>query len=154
MPIPTFAFTIMLTSLAPSPIANVVILGMLFYTISTISAFCHGDTLQHSTVWLSVISFINESLRLWLWSICYRVSPVTTTEYLNLAMFSLLFKKACICYSSLTLLSSSRITMGISFFKRLHEWPMLIAVSSLSPVRIHTLMPAWMNVSIHNGTSS
>lgn len=49
IPIPTCAAEIILTSLAPSPMAKVVTWGRFFLTIATISAFYMGDTLQATT---------------------------------------------------------------------------------------------------------
>jgi hypothetical protein len=57
MPTPTLAVVIMFTSLAPSPIANVVFLGNLVLTTETISAFYLGEILHASTtLTLSAIS--------------------------------------------------------------------------------------------------
>jgi hypothetical protein len=49
IPTPTWAANIILTSLAPSPIDRVVLLGNLCLIIETISAFYLGDTLQANT---------------------------------------------------------------------------------------------------------
>lgn len=49
MPTPTWAAVIMLTSFAPSPIANVEQLGFSFLTKVTTSYFYFGETLQHKT---------------------------------------------------------------------------------------------------------
>ena len=42
---------IMVTSLAPSPMASVTLRGSARFTRSTTSAFCMGDTRQQSTAW-------------------------------------------------------------------------------------------------------
>jgi hypothetical protein len=67
MPTPTCADTIILTSLAPSPIASVVICysvsSGLFLTIITISAFCFGETLHASTT-LELFAKLRNSYRI------------------------------------------------------------------------------------------
>ena len=49
IPTPTWASMIILTSLAPSPMARVLKCGRAIFTIQTTSCFCLGDTLQQST---------------------------------------------------------------------------------------------------------
>jgi hypothetical protein len=49
IPIPTCAAVIILTSLAPSPIAKVIAVGSYSLTRLTISAFYLGDTLHATT---------------------------------------------------------------------------------------------------------
>ena len=66
IPTPTCAAVIMLTSLAPSPIDSVVLLGCFCLIMFTISAFYFGETLQaKTTVTLSarvMNSYLSSSL--------------------------------------------------------------------------------------------
>lgn len=69
----------MLTSLAPSPIANVVSSLFLYLTIVTISAFCLGDTLHAITTFAAYASSKNSSLTLEFLHIFNKASPETMT---------------------------------------------------------------------------
>lgn len=62
IPMPTLAAVIIFTSLAPSPIDNVVLLGCFFLTIWTISDFYLGDTLQATTTFILSMTFTNLSV--------------------------------------------------------------------------------------------
>lgn len=75
IPTPTLAEVIMLTSLAPSPIARVVLSGYCFLIICTMSAFYLGDTLQASTTDDFAATFRNSSYNLLFISILVRESP-------------------------------------------------------------------------------
>ena len=60
IPTPTWAWRIIFTSLAPSPIANVTFFGYLILIILTISAFYFGDTLQARTTSISSDAYKND----------------------------------------------------------------------------------------------
>lgn len=86
MPTPTWAALIIFTSLAPSPMARVEILGLLSLTRVTIYYFYLGETLQQRTeVQLLVIarrSYFGPSVIAWM-----RASPVIIKALLSLTLF-------------------------------------------------------------------
>ena len=81
IPTPTCAYSIILTSLAPSPIARVTFLGNLFLIILTISAFYYGDTLQANTTSTLSEQFKKVSLISSYLSITLNDTPATIIAY-------------------------------------------------------------------------
>lgn len=75
MPTPTCASVIIDTSLAPSPIANVVLLGNAYLANSTISYFCLGDILHANTPDAYIAKIKNRSLCSLLWIIICKAYP-------------------------------------------------------------------------------
>lgn len=71
----------MLTSLAPSPIANVVLFGSEALTILTISAFYFGDTLHARTTFAALANSKNSSFTLEFLLILISASPETITPF-------------------------------------------------------------------------
>ena len=85
----------------------------------------------------------NNSLYGLLWVIMINEWPVTTIDKLLEFGFSLVQFNALFSYlSTLLSLSPSKINYFISSDKSLHEYPIFMAVSILSPVNTHTLIPA------------
>lgn len=78
---PTWAAVIIFTSLAPSPIAKVVLSGLDALTILTISAFYFGDTLQARTTLAALANSKNSSLTLSFLHILMSASPLTMTPF-------------------------------------------------------------------------
>mmetsp|Transcript_100683 Transcript_100683/g.280419 ORF Transcript_100683/g.280419 Transcript_100683/m.280419 type:complete len:308 (+) Transcript_100683:1905-2828(+) len=162
MPTPTCASWIIGTSLAPSPMASVTGVGFTpSRTMRTNCAFCSGDTRHAMTMEQMAATFKNSSF-----------SPpgfVSASTYssakpvISMATFLPLFSASYIpgvslSKSLLTCVSSwdvlSIVTIFISSVRTFELKPMLRAVSSLSPVRTHSLMSAWRMSVIVCGTSS
>jgi len=150
IPTPTCAALIIFTSLAPSPIASVETSGLASLTNVTICYFCFGETLQQSTEeQLFVIAIINDlgpSIIAWI-----NASPVIINALFVLGLLnaSTFFSMEFLTYRSCFRISfrhSSSVRLFLVFMmyylrsleSNLHEKPMLIAVSTLSPVRTHT----------------
>ena len=169
MPTPQCAAIIMLTSLAPSPIASVYAKGFAFLIIVTISAFYFGDTLHPTTtLHLSPIQ-TNFSFRESSTKICNKESPVMMQA--NLSSSYILLSGTPSFYSwpidfliSSLALSNSRLITSLSFpitasylrvwSSSVQENPMFIAVSILSPVKTQIMIPAYFNIWIVFPTSS
>jgi len=77
IPTPTWAYKIMLTSFAPSPIARVTFFGNLLFIMFTISAFCWGETLQAKTTSTLSEQFKNLNLISSILSIILNDAPAT-----------------------------------------------------------------------------
>ena len=88
IPIPICAESIILTSLAPSPIASVTFFGNLFLTIMTISAFCLGLALQAKTTTAESKTASKSSFKLLLLSINNSDCPETTIAKSRLSSVS------------------------------------------------------------------
>lgn len=82
MPTPTWALRIMLTSLAPSPIANVTFFGNFYLIIITMSDFYFGLTLQAKTTSVMTAASKNKSFNSFFYSIIVRDYPDMTMAYL------------------------------------------------------------------------
>jgi hypothetical protein len=74
----------MLTSFAPSPIANVIAWGLCFYINLTTSDFCLGDILHAITAYDDVASFKNYLVSLSLAIILNNDSPDITVADLRM----------------------------------------------------------------------
>ena len=144
MPTPICAAVIILTSFAPSPIARVVLWGLRPFIITTISAFYFGLTRQAKTTFASSHKSMNSFLKSSSYWITPRVSPSTITA-LSLTYLVILWLPFASTNSTLSLVGcvSLNMNMFIALCKRLHECPILIAVSTLSPVSTHTWIPAF-----------
>lgn len=128
MPIPTWAVLIMLTSLAPSPIAIVV---HLFLRINqTISCFCLGVTRQQIIALHPLTSYSNSFYSTGL----RRSSPVATRQHCLRPYSCFILKVYSIFYC--------HYRTAISVSTSPQEMPIFIAVYFLSPVNIQTLTPA------------
>mmetsp|Transcript_18807 Transcript_18807/g.45094 ORF Transcript_18807/g.45094 Transcript_18807/m.45094 type:complete len:209 (-) Transcript_18807:187-813(-) len=154
MPIPTWAACIMGTSLAPSPIARVEQLRASFIIFTT-RAFCFGDTRQQ-TVAEHLVHNSKKSSRS---SSCVssktkvRVGPSMMTPRSREAPISLASSVLSWSLHSSNV-SALMILNSISSLSRAQLVPMLMAVSCLSPVSIHTLIPACVSAEIASGTPS
>jgi len=73
----------MATSFAPSPIDKVDFFGKRYLTMSTISAFCLGETLQARTTSTMSAKFKNSEVRRGVSMMVVRASPETSREYLS-----------------------------------------------------------------------
>mmetsp|Transcript_19225 Transcript_19225/g.55155 ORF Transcript_19225/g.55155 Transcript_19225/m.55155 type:complete len:268 (-) Transcript_19225:1751-2554(-) len=146
------------TSFAPSPTDNVTGVGFTFSRTSrTICAFCKGDTRQAITMEQDVAKSKNSALLEASEKMCSNAGPVTMIALksrLKLPNFvrPLVSSSRILSPSASGGLSTSTIVMDSSSTFELK--PMLRAVSSLSPVRTHKLMPALRSISIVLGTSS
>ena len=128
-------------------------LGFRVRTAVITSAFCMGETRQqitdlHDTA-MSRKSFRHSGLSAWYSAFPSTTSPIgfsfptaspNSTRYFITASLT---KSNVGCFNSISLMS------GVN---RLHDRPMLMAVSILSPVSTHTFMPAFKSVAIHSGT--
>ena len=139
---------IMLTSLLPSPIARAVLFRYLSFIINTILAFCFGDTLVAITD--SALSQRSKSLY-WRNSdswILFSVAPVTMSVKLFwvASSRSLIEVKALFSYFLILIkFLQSRVISTAPSFINPQLRPMLMAVSTLSPVIIQVLIPASRN---------
>mmetsp|Transcript_36314 Transcript_36314/g.89463 ORF Transcript_36314/g.89463 Transcript_36314/m.89463 type:complete len:244 (+) Transcript_36314:869-1600(+) len=172
MPTPMCAAWIMPTSLAPSPMASV--MRPLSLTSPVTSAFCRGDTRQHTTdvhplpsdrkMRARSGSSAKDSERPSMTSPT-SMSAVSATSHFALPSSSCFFtlarpsrsnssrviSRSLSCFTRSLMLTT---TSSMSSRRRLHAWPMLMAVSCLSPVSTHTAMPARISCSMHCGTPS
>mmetsp|Transcript_32645 Transcript_32645/g.87641 ORF Transcript_32645/g.87641 Transcript_32645/m.87641 type:complete len:220 (+) Transcript_32645:292-951(+) len=150
MPTPTCASWIMGTSLAPSPMDIVTGVGLIpSRTKRTISAFCNGDTrhamtTSHCTARYKNSCFFAESA-----IIDPRAAPVT-----NIPCFLHERHVPPAPRSTSPLTSRSMMKMSMSSSSTFEVIPMSRAVSSLSPVNTHSLMPAALMLTMVSGTSS
>ena len=144
IPTPTCASVIILTSLAPSPMAKVTAKGRSCLTMMTISAFCLGETLHASTTEARKASAMQMSLSFGCLTILVRLSPDTIkANCFSLEMYRFYVFSAYLIYLQIsTDLFSSIIYLVISSVRSSQAKPMLMAVSILSPVRTHNLIPA------------
>lgn len=116
----------------------------LFFLIShTMSCFCLGVTRQQIIDLHELTSCNNLSYSLHL----RRSSPVTTKQHSLPSGY-------CIRSTSTSSTESFHFTRAMSSAMRPHDMPILMAVSFLSPVSIHTLTPAYRSLSIVNLTLS
>ena len=132
---PTWAVFIILTSLAPSPMARVV--NLFFLIIQTISCFCLGVTRQQM---IESKPFTNSN------NSCSeeginKSSPVITKQHF-------LSEGNCDLRDLVLLMLPFQITTTISSLIMPQDLPMLMAVYFLSPVSIHTLIPAYLSLEI------
>mmetsp|Transcript_100408 Transcript_100408/g.290007 ORF Transcript_100408/g.290007 Transcript_100408/m.290007 type:complete len:280 (-) Transcript_100408:1997-2836(-) len=157
MPTPTCASWIIGTSLAPSPMASVTGVGFtVVRTSRTICAFCEGETRQAITTQQSMASFRN-SASLPTAETSSSAWPVTSsaTDLPSRAASAAFGSRSCCTRSSTAWLSpgeASRTRMYISLLRTRVLKPMFLAVSSLSPVRTHSLMPAARTLSMVSST--
>lgn len=156
IPIPMWACMIIGTSFAPSPIDMVTHLPF-FYASATTSDFYLGDTLQQMTELALIAQQKNASPSLSSSSAYAKVCPSITIPTNSLSFSSSFFLKSS-SYSlpmNSFLLSELRITISILVSSRiLHDLPISMAVSCLSPVRTQSLMLALRIFLIVEGTSS
>ena len=145
----------MLTSLAPSPIERVTLLGNLFLIMLTMSAFCFGDTLHASTTSELSEASRNASLKSSYLSMIVKDAPATTIAcFLNLCPSRIFFLTYSILFKSSSWSDSYIIWRSIKLSNRPADTPIFIAVSILSPVRTHTLIPTSFMYLIVSATSS
>mmetsp|Transcript_58542 Transcript_58542/g.126685 ORF Transcript_58542/g.126685 Transcript_58542/m.126685 type:complete len:245 (+) Transcript_58542:1128-1862(+) len=160
MPTPTSALWIILQSLAPSPIARVIAFFSCLMRRTT-APFCLGDTRQQTTL-PHLVEMATKSFSCSGASATWRHFPSMTRPSNITPFFS---KSSAFCatfWKASTSLASSKspslasnsseVKMGRSPFKDLVAsvsgkrrpvaTPMLMAVSTLSPVSIQTLIPA------------
>mmetsp|Transcript_589 Transcript_589/g.1138 ORF Transcript_589/g.1138 Transcript_589/m.1138 type:complete len:273 (-) Transcript_589:1098-1916(-) len=174
MPTPTCAFWIIVTSFAPSPIARVIGSGLIpSRTISTSNAFCRGLTRQAMTTLQAMLSSSNMPLRKSLSMIDLSVGPVMTrARWSRLAFWSSPFlgtssassfscstPRSCRTrFSSRKFIFSGCVSVRrrtvIPGWSTLQLYPMLMAVSTLSPVKTHSLIPASARLDMVSATSS
>lgn len=145
----------MLTSFAPSPIASVVFSGFLFLIIKTTSAFYFGLTLHASTTLAPSQRSTNlDSISL-SYCIVESVSPATMTAFCLTFLVYVCDSKCFSISEAITLASLAwRINIFISLSRSLQEWPIFMAVSTLSPVRTQTLIVAFLISAMVSPTSS
>mmetsp|Transcript_108995 Transcript_108995/g.308324 ORF Transcript_108995/g.308324 Transcript_108995/m.308324 type:complete len:279 (+) Transcript_108995:723-1559(+) len=146
MPTPTCASCIMGTSLAPSPTANVTGRGFtLFRTSCTISAFCRGETRQAITTeqrWAIPRNLSSSADPFRTSSACpVTMSPATQSPSAALLATASIFSRLR-SISAVPRPSTSRSKISMSLLRTLVLKPISLAVSSLSPVKTHNLMPA------------
>ena len=154
---PICAAVIILTSLAPSPIANVVIFSFFFFsfTIFTISAFYFGETLQAITTFAYSHSDKNSLRNFYLVVIFDNQSPPTTTAvFLVYPIYYYYFTNSVNYLYNLFDETSLSTKISVSLSKASQLNPILIAVSILSPVRTQSLIPASFMKLITSPTSS
>ena len=137
------AAVIILTSLEPSPIATVFLSGFLSRIIFTISAFYFGLTRQARTT----LAPSQRSMKIFTISssawIVAKVSPATITA-LSLIIFDKAWFASASYISILTLfgLIYCKVNIFIESWSNWQEVPILIAVSTLSPVSTQSCTPA------------
>ena len=144
--------------------ARVILSGYRDLMSLMISALFFGESLHAITTDDPRISSRKQSVKRLLYIILLKASPSTTIAYTRSGSFSP-FALLFLC-SSIDLIVSVRKAMisvlrvysilriWVDWSRTLQEKPMLMAVSSLSPVSIQKLMPAFLIVSIVSPTSS
>ena len=143
-----------MTSFAPSPIASVISLGCAFLTVKTSSAFYLGETQQARTTFILSANLMNSCVSSFLLKIFTKASPETIIACLKHLDANLIFC-ASISFSITSLVElPSMMYYSILLSSNSHEYPMLIAVSILSPVKTQTLIPAYLILLIVVETSS
>lgn len=181
MPTPMFASIIMETSFAPSPIAIEIQELPYFFERFTTSAFYAGVTQQHITLDAvkpilkkvfssSLFPRMQDKLlplmtRTLLWD--FRIFSLIFSSFTLLMFFgksksfytisyslSSIYVTDSICYSWVKFSSTLMIIMLKDSWMSLHDFPISIAVSCLSPVSTQTLISASMSLAIVSGTSS
>mmetsp|Transcript_9780 Transcript_9780/g.23236 ORF Transcript_9780/g.23236 Transcript_9780/m.23236 type:complete len:230 (-) Transcript_9780:1999-2688(-) len=138
IPTPTSAAWIMATSLPPSPMAAQRLLACRLRS-RTISAFCVGAHLQQTTEGQSQATSMNWRGKLSVQSASERPSITKQAP--------VFFWKRANCSSASALVLAERWKMVAPRAKRREEMAMHVAVSTLSPVSIHTRTPALRSVS-------
>jgi hypothetical protein len=143
IPTPTLAYIIIFTSLAPSPIANVIL--SIFLTKRTISAFWPGVTLQKTTDLACVMA----SCKLVL---CYanESDDPSMTGLVSTGCRVFMSLSISLRYSSRSLPSLISLPCSMS----LHDRAMFYAVYSLSPVSMINLIPPERREYIVSATKS
>jgi len=150
----------MLTSLAPSPIDKVVLRGKRFLTNMTIYAFWAGETLQARTTSTCSAPFRNNSVSSSFILTVIRDAPAIIMACFFFGSLSLvavmiwLIFVSSYCRASRSWFSIMCYTIWCGWSKRPAETPILIAVSTLSPVSTQTLIPAFFMNRIVSATSS
>lgn len=140
--------------MAPSPMAKVRLLGKFWRTNLTIWAFYFGETQQQITDLLFKINLVNNYFSFLDSSTTINTSPEITIE-ISKPTLSILSFIYFLNSSSITSLSKeSNHTILLYEESKLVENPISMAVSILSPVKTHTLIPARRKFSIHWRTSS
>ncbi len=143
---PMWAAFIIGTSFAPSPIANV-ILPNCYRTIFTIPAFYPGSNLQHTTESQNNDSFASLLLSSLLCRMGGRSGPSMSSPILLSSDYPSIFSTNLSSYLPMDTRSSRSLQtywcMEKSGWNRLQLFAIFSAVSSLSPVSIHTLISKW-----------
>ena len=144
----------MLTSFAPSPIANVILFKLSLISLTTY-AFCFGVTLQHTTLSQSYATLMNIGILWGFFKINANESPSTSIDFFlpsltHSSYVSLL--SASFFSTSSRFYSANRITV-MSPCINLQLLAMFSAVSNLSPVSIQTLMFALRKSAMVSGTN-
>ena len=152
----------MLTSLAPSPIAKVVILssslgflGSIFLINVTISAFCFGETRHAITTFCKIARLMNSLRSLGFDVILESCSPSTTKAvslYYPIIFFLTWKLQSYKKISYVVLVSTMKISVSLESNAQLK--PMLMAVSTLSPVSTHNFIVALLIKLITSATLS
>lgn len=144
------------TSLAPSPIARVIISWSSYLMSLTTSAFWLGDTLQHITASAVFEIFKKVDLKSELFKMMASASASTKRPsiypYFILSLFFWTISSWQNFETSAKL--ESLYFCMFSLWRSLQDSPIFSAVSSLSPVSIHILIPASWSEWIVSGTSS
>lgn len=152
MPTPICASIIIGTSLAPSPTDKVIHLPFAFARATT-SDFYFGETLQQTTE-LAVIPKSKKTLA----SFSFSKTIVSVNPSITIAFYGFIgvdFQASDnLLRSSSSLLELKIISSIESSLIKLQLLPISIAVSYLSPVKTHILIPAVISFSIVSGTSS
>ena len=132
-------------------------LSLLNFFIKVVkSAFCFGDSLQAITTFDALTTLRKSFFSYWLLSIKIRDSPLTTITDSGTK------SSTAICESldyfiwviSLSWLRALMNSLYVSLVIKPDEKPIFTAVSSLSPVSIQTLMPAFLKLFKASGTPS
>mmetsp|Transcript_71799 Transcript_71799/g.226843 ORF Transcript_71799/g.226843 Transcript_71799/m.226843 type:complete len:223 (-) Transcript_71799:112-780(-) len=171
MPTPMSAAWIIPTSLAPSPIASVVHPADLTSLVTR--AFCKGETRQQITAAhklpasrnLALRSSVSAQASAWPSMIMACSPSPSPPRALAITSPSCLPTAACpsSLASTLSPLPSAAKTSGVSevtlcatmsLRRSEHAKPMFMAVSLLSPVSTHSLMPARARTAMQSGTPS
>mmetsp|Transcript_49780 Transcript_49780/g.128075 ORF Transcript_49780/g.128075 Transcript_49780/m.128075 type:complete len:252 (-) Transcript_49780:654-1409(-) len=153
----------MVTSFAPSPIESVNGSGFTpFLTKLTISAFWLGDT-RHATTALHIFAnssslgliFLSSALQSSSSLIFVKVGPSMMSERCS-KVLPRCSERAASCWlmilSAAAGSSSLIIIFSILLLRRLHAYPMLMAVSCLSPVSTQIFKPPLARLAIASGT--
>ena len=146
IPNPKFATCIIATSFPPSPI-HAILLPLINYSCFATLAFCFGWHRAHITP----CEFIEDSIKVL--GSSFRIIPRAVPS-MSKILFRLLWLKSIslflIAKASLSFISKkSYVLVLIPAITAIH-----LAVATLSPVNIHTLIPAFLIDSIVIATSS
>ena len=136
------------TSLAPSPIAAVIIYGSFVFTSLTTSAFYPGLTLQQMTASHYLANYTNLTVRY----ISERILANADASTIK-PLFACVIGLVCNKTVSISWIDFSLSTSNYGVIN-LHDRPIFSAVSNLSPVSIHILIPAYCKSDMVSGTQS